>query len=329
MRPAKLKSRPPTRAAVGKSNAARSPRVGGHAAAEGEPGSGLRRERALDAQDQRLDDRVLVGGGEVGCAPLRLLLPQVAHRVEQRRFQAGEGEVQAGHARGDREREGGRVAVRGELRQRRAARIAEAEQPCALVERLAGGVVERAAQHRVAAVVGDAGQQRVAAGRDQARERRLHRLGRQEVRRDVALQVVDGRQREPAGGGEPLGGRDPDEQRPHESRALRHGDQVEVVEGGLRPGERVVDDGVDELEVVARGDLRHHAPEAVVHALGGDDVGQDLAVAGDDRRARVVARRLEREDPAHRGDAFGTSSSVPRSVEGVRHITTASSPLSW
>ena len=65
---------------------------------------------------------------------------------------------------------------------------------------------------------------------------------------------------------------------------------------GAGPGERVVDDGVDQLEVVARGDLRHDAAEAVVHALGGDDVGADLAVAGDDRRARVVARRLERQD---------------------------------
>ena len=42
--------------------------------------------------------------------------------------------------------------------------------------------------------------------------------------------------------------------------------------------------------------------------------------------AGVVARGLERED--HNGAAFGTSSSVPRSVAGVRHMITASSPLS-
>jgi hypothetical protein len=77
--------------------------------------------------------------------------------------------------------------------------------------------------------------------------------------------------------------------------------------------EGVVDDRVDELEVVARGDLRHHAAEAVVDALGGDDVGEDLAAVGDDGGAGVVAGGLERED--HAGGV-------------LRHMITASSPLS-
>jgi len=85
------------------------------------------------------------------------------------------------------------------------------------------------------------------------------------------------------------------------------------------------DHDVHELDVVPRGPLRHDAAEAPVHALGGHDVGQQLARARDDRGARVVARRLDGEDHA----TPGTSSSVPRSVAGVRHITIASSPLSW
>src|SRR3712207_7239453 len=48
----------------------------------------------------------------------------------------------------------------------------------------------------------DAREQRVAARGEQAQERRLDRVGLEEVGRDVALQVVDGRQREPAGGGQ-------------------------------------------------------------------------------------------------------------------------------
>ena len=68
----------------------------------------------------------------------------------------------------------------------------------------------------------------------------------------------------------------------------------------------------------------HDAAEAVVDALRGDDVRADLARGGDDRGAGVVAGRLEREDHVP-----GTSSSVPRNVAGVRHITIASSPLSW
>ena len=46
----------------------------------------------------------------------------------------------------------------------------------------------------------------------------------------------------------------------------------------------------------------------------------------------VVSRGRRREpgpNPQRGGAAFGTSSSVPRSVAGVRHITSASSPLSW
>ena len=102
--------------------------------------------------------------------------------------------------------------------------------------------------------------------------------------------------------------------------------RVDVVERRAGLAQRVVDDRVDQLEVMARGDLGHDAAEAVVHALGGDDVRVHRAVVADDRRARVVARGLEGED--HAGAAFGTSSSVPRSVAGVRHMTTASSPLS-
>ena len=142
----------------------------------------------------------------------------------------------------------------------------------------------------------------------------------------MALQVVDGRQRQPARGGQALGGGDADQQRADQARALRDRDQLRVVERGAGAREGVVDDRVDELEVVAAGDLRHDAAVAVVDALGGDDVGADLAVAADHGGAGVVAGGLERED--HSGCALGTSSSEPRRVAGVRHITTASSPLS-
>ena len=150
--------------------------------------------------------------------------------------------------------------------------------------------------------------------------------GREEVRRHVALQVVDRRERQPPRGREPLGRRDADQQRADQPGPCVTRDERDVVERRARLAQRVVDDRVDELEVMARGDLRHDPAEAVVHALGGDDRGQHLAGVGDDRRAGVVAGGLEREDQV--GEAFGTSSSEPRSVAGVRHITTASSPLS-
>ena len=142
----------------------------------------------------------------------------------------------------------------------------------------------------------------------------------------MPLQVVDGRQRQPARGGEALGRRDADEQRADEPGSLGHGDERDVVEAAPRQAQRVLDDRVDELEVMARRDLRHDAAEAIVDALRGDDRRQHLAGVRDDRGTGVVAGGLEREDQI--GAAFGTSSSEPRSVPGVRHITTASSPLS-
>jgi hypothetical protein len=127
------------------------------------------------------------------------------------------------------------------------------------------------------------------------------------------VQVVDGHERQPAGGGERLGGRDTDQQGADQTRPLGDGHALDVVEGGAGAGERVIDDGVDELEVVARRDLRHHAAEARVHALRGDDVRADLARGGDDGGAGVVAGGLDREDHA---------------AGCVRHMITASSPLS-
>jgi hypothetical protein len=104
----------------------------------------------------------------------------------------------------------------------RAAGERQAEQARALVDGLAGGVVERLAQDGEAGVVVDAGQERVAAGGDQAQERRGERLAVgaarvQEVGGDVALQVVDGRQRQAARRREALRRGDADEQRADEA----------------------------------------------------------------------------------------------------------------
>ena len=59
--------------------------------------------------------------------------------------------------------------------------------------------------------------------------------------------------------------------------------------------ERRLDDAVDELEVMARGDLGHHAAEALVErGLGRDHVGEHPRSV-DDRGAGVVAGRLQRQ----------------------------------
>jgi hypothetical protein len=97
--------------------------------------------------------------------------------------------------------------------------VRQAEHPRALVERLAGGVVERLAEHGEAVVLGHAARNVCPPLAIEAQERRLERVRPEEVRGDVALQVVDGRERQPARGGDPLRGRDADEQRADEARA--------------------------------------------------------------------------------------------------------------
>ena len=144
----------------------------------------------------------------------------------------------------------------------------------------------------------------------------------------MAVQVVDGGQRQPPGRRQRLRGLHAHEQGADESRSLCDRHQVGVVQRGPGLGQRVVDHVVDQLEMVAGGDLGHHSAVAVVDALRGDDVGAHRPVRVDDRRAGVVAAGLQRED-AHGGPGAGTSSSEPARVAGVRHITSASSPLSW
>ena len=99
----------------------------------------------------------------------------------------------------------------------------------------------------------------MAAAREQARERRLEWVGRQVERRDVALEVVDRDERQVARPRDRLGGRDADEQRADEARALRDADAVDVVEPSPASSSASRDHRRDQLEVAPRRDLGHHA----------------------------------------------------------------------
>ena len=91
----------------------------------------------------------------------------------------------------------------------------------------------------------------MAAAREQAGERRLERGRLEEERRDVAVQVVDRHEREPAGPREGLRRRKTDEQRADQPGAGSDRDGVDVAEGRSRLVQRVPDHRCDELEVPA------------------------------------------------------------------------------
>ena len=132
-------------------------------------------------------------------------------------------------ARG-REVERRRVAFERQLRQRRPARVAEPEQPRALVERLAGGVVERLAE-RLVAVRGRV--TRASSVWPPLASRQMNGGSKAVPRKFAATwpwRWSTGGQRQPARGGEPLRGRDADQQRADEPGPLRDRDQLRVVE---------------------------------------------------------------------------------------------------
>ena len=181
----------------------------------------------------------------------------------------------------DRERERLRISLAREAVERRAARVAEPEQPGALVEGLARGVVERRADHAVARAARHVEQQRVPAAREQREERRLERLGLEVERRDVRVQVVDR-----------------DERQARSDQASAFAAETPTSSAPISPGPRVTatastsasvasasasasaTTGANELEVPARGDLGHDPAVARVQVgLRGDDVREHLALA--------------------------------------------------
>ena len=114
--------------------------VGGHAAGDGDAAQTLAGGAGHRLLHELADDGRLVRGGDVGAVRLDLRRVPVAQVVEQRRLEAAEAEAAAAR-HGAREAGEARVAARRQLVQLLAARVAEPEQPGALVEGLAGRVV--------------------------------------------------------------------------------------------------------------------------------------------------------------------------------------------
>jgi hypothetical protein len=166
-------------------------------------------------------------------------------------------------------------------------------------------------------VLADGEEQRVAAAREQAQERRVERVRLHVQGCDVPVQVVDRDEGQPLRPRDRLRGREADEERADEPGALRHGDALDVREARPRLGQRLAHDRRDELEVAPRRDLRHDAAVALVQQRLRRDHGREHAPALVEERGRgLVARRLEAEDH----ETFSGADS--------RHMISASSRLS-
>ena len=178
-----------------------------------------------------------------------------------------------------------RVAVLRELVDDRAAGIAQRQQFGHFVEGLAGSIVARvpdvAVRPTPALLLGQV-QVRVAAGDHQRQHREIDFVIAllpllQQHGVNMAFQVVDGDQRLLQGKRQRLGITDTHQQRSRQSGPLSHGQRVDRLVGlaGLR--QRLAHHGHNRPQMLARGQLRHHAAIGLVgRNLREHDVGDNL-----------------------------------------------------
>ena len=301
----------------------RAPELGvrGDAADDGNPLGPELARRGSRTLDERADDRALIGGGEVGAAALEL----VRRRGRARR----RGAPSSGRRRRSRSRARARPGTRrprgrppgraGRARRRPGSRARAGERPCRRPRRRRRRASCRRPRSRRASRTSSSSVWPPLASRQ--RNGGSSGSGSEVERGDVAVQVVDGHEREPARPGERLRRREADEQRADQARPARDGDGLDVVEGGAALLERLGEHRADELEVPARGDLGHDAAVARVQlGLRGDDVGAHLAVPRDERDRGLVAGGLDPEDHADPLRPFASGGSF--------HMISASSRLS-
>ena len=302
--------------------------VAGHPAADHRRGVAERLDRVRRLGDQHVDGRVLERPARCRPCPLASATGSAGrrpHRAKDGGLEAAEREVVAVWARrgrgpgsigrGKRNRPG--RPSRASRSIGRPARIAEAEQLGHLVERLAGGIVERLAQQAVLAPRGHVEQHGVAAAHQQ--------------RRRTGARARDPRAWARTGG--PRGGSRPGTGRsrlhasvlayitPTSSAPTSPGPAVTAMpsscaEADAGVGQRPVDDGAERLHVRPAGQLGHHAAEDPVHVLREDRQGprarppaasEPRGTAAEVSSHEVSMPRIHSAiaAPAHQRDAVG------------------------
>ena len=311
-------------------------KVRGDAAAEEHRFDRVLRGRARGLLGEHLGDRLLERRGHVRHGYVALLL-QLAHEAQDGCLQSAEREVEPIGERCARERERVRIAFFRDALDDRAARKAQVQESGDLVERFAGGVVDRPSewpkatvrlhQHEIAV--------RAADDQDDGREIRLRRNVVdfiEPVRVHVALEMVHADEGQPSRERQPTPVVRANEEAPNEAGADRRGDRIDLGDLASRVSKRVHGQRVQRPQVFTRCDLGDDAARVLVDELRGDDVGADPPAVLDDRDAGLVAGRLDREDPQSPSSSwalsFWTRSRTARSRSRSVHMIRASSLLS-
>ena len=145
----------------------------------------------------------------------------------------------------------------------RATRIAEAEELCGLVERLADRIIDRTAEAHVIADAAHGEDLGVPAGRQKQAIGKRRRVGEPRGER-MAFQVIDRDQWLVVGKRDGLGRGQADDDAADQARPGGSGDAVQRLEPHLRFGHGLGDDDIERLDMGARRNLRHHAAECGV-----------------------------------------------------------------
>ena len=223
--------------------------------------------------------------------------------AQERGLQSGKAEIMRLPQPGPRQRECRGVAVCSDFLDRGPAGVAEAEQPRSLVERLAGGIVERSPKLLIAAVRCHQEQLRVAT-RDQQRQDREVRLLAgfcisrcQPIGIEMRFEMVDTNQRDRTRVRDRFGEIRADQQRTGQARSARHRYGVDLVESDPGLFEGFLDHRDDGRELRAGCQLGHDAAMGPMQLdLRRHDIGPDVAPIAHDRGGGFVAGRFDTED---------------------------------
>ena len=137
----------------------------------------------------------------------------------------------------------------------------------------------------------------MAAGYDQAEDRRVEVRLLEQRGEDMGGEVADPDHRQLARPGDRLPEVDADEQAAHKTRTPGHGDTVDLLPAGARVLQRALDHGHQRPQVRPRGNLRHDpAVGGVQRVLRTNDVREHQRAAGDDRGGGLITGGLDRQD---------------------------------
>ncbi len=178
------------------------------------------------------------------------------------------------------------------------ARVAQAQVAGHLVEGLAHRVVDGGADQAVLPVVVHRHEHGVPARHQQHQQRGPEGRVLQETGVEVGLHVVDGHERHLPDQGEGLGRAHPHEEGAGQPGADGGRHRVELVALEARLHQAAGHHRREQLHVGPAGDLGDHPAEAGVEVdLAGHHRRHHVGAVGDDGRRRLVARRLDAEDP--------------------------------